>query len=103
MNSPFKTYYLMQNNARIDLRLSQEQKESLEKAAHLGGYRSLSEFIISASEQVAASILDDKLQVELSKADAAVFCSTLLSDIQPNEALKASIKKSALLLQWKRK
>lgn len=93
----------MQNNARIDLRLGQEQKEYLERAAHLGGYRSLSEFIISASEQVASTILDDKLQVELGKADAAVFCSTLLSDIQPNEVLKASIEKSAILFQWKYK
>lgn len=93
----------MQNNARIDLRLSQEQKESLERAAHLGGYRSLSEFIISAAEQVTASILDDKLQVELGKADAAVFCSTLLTNVEPTELMKASIEQSAKLFQWKRK
>jgi uncharacterized protein (DUF1778 family) len=93
----------MQYNARIDLRLSHEQKESLERAAHLGGYRSLSDFIISAAEQSAKSILDDSLSVELSKADAAVFCSMLLEDRQPNEELNAAIERSAKLLQWKRK
>jgi uncharacterized protein (DUF1778 family) len=93
----------MQYNARIDLRLSHEKKESLERAAHLGGYRSLSDFIISAAEQSAKSILDDSLFVELSKADAAVFCSMLLEDRQPNEELNAAIERSAKLLQWKRK
>jgi uncharacterized protein (DUF1778 family) len=93
----------MQNNARIDLRLSHEQKESLERAAHLGGYRSLSDFIISAAELSAKSILDDSLFVELCKADAAVFCSMLLEDKQPKEELNAAIERSAKLFQWKRK
>jgi uncharacterized protein (DUF1778 family) len=93
----------MRNNARIDLRLSNEQKESLERAAHLGGYRSLSDFIISAAEQSAKTILDDSQFVELSKADAAVFCSMLLEDLQPKEELKVAIEQSAKLLKWKRK
>jgi uncharacterized protein (DUF1778 family) len=93
----------MQNSARIDLRLSHDQKQFLERAAHLGGYRSLSEFIISAAEETANSILDEKNQIELGKADAAVFCSTLLTNVEPNEDIQAYIEQSAQLFQWKRK
>jgi uncharacterized protein (DUF1778 family) len=93
----------MQNNARIDLRLSHDRKEFLEKAAHLGGYRSLSDFIISAAETSASSILEEINQIELNKSDAAVFCAMLLSDVEPKENVKAYVDQSAKLFQWKRK
>jgi uncharacterized protein (DUF1778 family) len=48
---------LMSQNARFDARLSLTQKELLEKAAHLGGYRSLSDFVIKVAEDKANEII----------------------------------------------
>ena len=93
----------MNNKARFDTRLSTDQKERLERAAQLGGYRSLSDFVLTVAEQKATEILEKAQQIELSAQDAAVFCSAILSDMAPNEYLKSSVEQGAQYFQWKRK
>jgi uncharacterized protein (DUF1778 family) len=70
--------YLMKNTARFDARLSLEQKELLERAAQLGGYRSLSDFILTVAEQKALEIIALEKQISLSQKDAEIICAALL-------------------------
>jgi uncharacterized protein (DUF1778 family) len=93
----------MTHKARFDTRLPLEQKQRLERAAQLGGYRSLSDFVLTVAEQKATEILEKAQQIELSQQDAAVFCAAILSDAAPNDYLKESIEQSAHYFQWKRK
>lgn len=94
---------LMSQNARFDARLSLTQKELLEKAAHLGGYRSLSDFVIKVAEDKANEIIEHHEQIKLSVADAEVFYAALIEDQQPNEYLQKAAEESATYFQWKRK
>lgn len=93
----------MSQNARFDARLSVTQKELLEKAAHLGGYRSLSDFVLKVAEDKANEIIEYYELVKLSVADAEVFYSALIDDQQPNDYLQKAAEESAIYFQWKRK
>ena len=49
------------DTARFDTRLSKEQKELFEFAANLGGYRSLTDFVISSAQQKANEIVQPSM------------------------------------------
>jgi len=102
-NLEFMNLVLMSQNARFDARLSLTQKELLEKAAHLGGYRSLSDFVIKVAEDKANEIIEHHELIKLSVADAEVFYSALIEDQQPNDYLQKAAEESATYFQWKRK
>lgn len=46
--------------ARFDARLPKEQKELFEKAAYLGGYRNLTDFIVRVAQEKAQEIIKEK-------------------------------------------
>jgi uncharacterized protein (DUF1778 family) len=46
--------------ARINARLPKEQKQFLEKAAYLGGFRNLTDFIFQAAQEKANEIIQEK-------------------------------------------
>jgi uncharacterized protein (DUF1778 family) len=94
---------IMSQNARFDARLSLTQKELLEKAAHLGGYRSLSDFVIKVAEDKANEIIEHHELLKLSVADAEVFYTALIEDQQQNAYLQKAAEESATYFQWKRK
>lgn len=94
---------IMSQNARFDARLSLTQKELLEKAAHLGGYRSLSDFVIKVAEQKALEIIALDQQITLSQKDAELFYTALLEDQVPNAYLQTAAEESANYFQWERK
>jgi uncharacterized protein (DUF1778 family) len=94
---------IMSQNARFDARLSLTQKELLEKAALLGGYRSLSDFVLTVAEQKALEIIALEQQISLSQKDAEIFCAALLEDQEPNAYLQKAAEESATYFQWKRK
>ena len=94
---------IMSQNARFDARLSLTQKELLEKAAHLGGYRSLSDFVIKVAEDKANEIIEHHELLKLSVADAEVFYTALIEDQQPNAYLQKAAEESATYFQWERK
>jgi uncharacterized protein (DUF1778 family) len=78
------------DTARFDTRLSKEQKELFEYAASLGGYRSLSEFVISSAQQKANEIVDKHRSILESRRDRSVFFKAILNPPEPNEKLKAA-------------
>ena len=73
--------------ARFDARLSQTQKIYFEKAAQLGGYRNLTEFILSSVMEKAKAIISENEQVIASQRDSEVFFQAIFQQTKPNQAL----------------
>ncbi len=80
-------------DTRLDVRLSQEQKALFEKASELGGYKSLSEFVLAAARLMAEPILEKNRQILASEEDRRVFCEALLHPVKPNAALRRAAQR----------
>jgi uncharacterized protein (DUF1778 family) len=76
--------------ARFDTRLSKEQKEFFEYAASLGGFRTLTEFVVFSVQQQASQIVERNKAILASKKDQEVFFNAILNPGQPNDQLKAA-------------
>lgn len=74
--------------ARFDTRLSKEQKEYFEYAARLGGYRTLTEFVIQSAQEKAATIVTEYQNIIKSKKDQEIFFNALLYPESPNQELQ---------------
>jgi uncharacterized protein (DUF1778 family) len=72
---------------RFDVRLPMEQKLFIEKAAHLGGYRSLTEFIVSIAMEKAKEIVVKNEQMIVSQRDSDLFFKTIMQQSMPNQEL----------------
>lgn len=79
--------------ARFDARLSKKQKELFEKAAVLGGYRTLTEFVIHSVQDKARQIIEEHDRILTSEKDKEVFFKALLGESEPNEALESAAKR----------
>lgn len=79
--------------ARFDTRLPKEQKELFEEAVVLGGYRSLSDFVISSAMEKAKIIVEERKNLLASKKDRETFFNALLNPPKPNDKLKAAAKR----------
>ena len=79
--------------ARFDTRLPDEQKARFEQAAQLGGFRSLTDFILYAANDAADRIFEQKANILASERDAEVFFDLLMEAPAPNEYLKAAAQK----------
>lgn len=79
-------------NARFDTRLSKEQKAFFEKAARLGGYRNLTDFVVIAVQEKAKEIIAESERILASKKDNEVFFDALANPKPPNEALSKAAK-----------
>lgn len=75
----------------ITLKLSQEQKEKLEKAAALR-CMTVSEYLLQIAEDIATEEILPPEQIVLSNKDWEIFISAIENPPLPNEALKAAIK-----------
>lgn len=79
-------------NARFDTRLPKEQKIFFEKAARLGGYRSLTDFVVMAAQEKAKQIITEKERIIASQQDSEVFFNALMNPSAPNEELSKAAK-----------
>lgn len=73
--------------ARFDTRLSKEQKDFFEFAANLGGFRTLTEFVIVSVQEKAKEIVEEHNRIIASKRDQEIFFNELIKPSNPNEAL----------------
>lgn len=80
-------------SARFDARLSKEQKDYLEYAAKLGGYHTLSEFIINSAQEKAQMIVKEHDQILKSDHDRELFFGELLNPGLPNQELQLATEK----------
>ncbi len=78
------------SEARFDTRLPKEQKELFERAAVLGGYRTLTEFVIYSVQDKAKQIIAEHESILASERDREVFFDALLEVSEPNQSLKSA-------------
>jgi uncharacterized protein (DUF1778 family) len=79
--------------ARIETRLSQAQKEYLKYASRLGGYKTLSNFILDSAKMQADQIIERHQQILITKKDRKLFFNALLYPGKPNGRLKVAAKR----------
>lgn len=79
--------------ARFDTRLSKEQKDFFEYAASLGGFRTLTEFVIFSVQERAQKIVKEHDTLLASKKDKEIFFNALLNSSKPNSKLKEAAKR----------
>lgn len=78
---------LDQEKARFDTRLSKEQKQLFERAALLGGYRNLTDFVIATVQSKAKEIIEEIEKIIASQKDKEVFFEALVNPPKPNKDL----------------
>lgn len=77
---------------RFDARLPIEQKQFFEKAAYLGGFRNLTDFIIQATQEKAKQIITEKEQVIASDRDSQIFFDAVTDAQKPSKTLKKALE-----------
>jgi uncharacterized protein (DUF1778 family) len=80
---------IRQRSARVEARVTPEQKKLLERAAALEG-RSLTDFVLSSAQAAAAEPISRHELLKLTPDDQDVFVAALLKPPAPNKALRAA-------------
>ena len=74
-------------NARLEARITAEQKELIERAAAYDG-RSVSGFVVAAVQQAAKAVIEEHEVLRLNEPQSRAFVETLLNLPEANEALQ---------------
>ena len=86
-----ETTTIPNKSTRFDTRLPKEQKIYFEKAAQLGGYRNLTEFILSAVSEKAKEIISERERIIASQRDSEIFFNAVLQQTRPNDKLLEAV------------
>ena len=78
-------------SARIETRVSQEQKDLTERAAALSG-RTVSEFVLAHVEVAAKKVIDEREKMHLAQVQRRILVDALLAPKKPNKKLKLAIE-----------
>ena len=84
---------LKHNKARFDTRLPLEQKQLFERAAILGGYRNLTDFVVITVQSKAKEIIEERERIIASQRDKEIFFDSLLNPAKPNSDLFSAKEK----------
>jgi len=76
----------------LEARLSKEQKELIQRAADLSN-RSLTDFVLSASQEAANRIIQEQSLIKLSANESKKFVDLLLNPTAAKPALKKAAKR----------
>lgn len=79
--------------ARLDLRIPRKQKDYFEQALEIGGFRSLTDFVISAVSEKAEAIMEKHNNWLSSENDRKIFFNALVNPPAPNDKLKQAMRK----------
>jgi len=74
-------------SARLEARVSPEQKAVLQQAATLSG-RTLSEFVVASAQAAASRLIEAHETVRLSRSEQAAFVNAVLKPPAPNARLR---------------
>jgi uncharacterized protein (DUF1778 family) len=88
------TETVMTTSARLDLRLSQADKERIARAADLRGVP-LSAFVRDAVLREAESVMTAELTVTLSVEESRRFMKAMDAPFRPNAKLKRALERAA--------
>lgn len=82
----------IKEQARFNARLPKEQKKFFEKAASLGGYRNLTDFVIRAVQEKAKEIVNENEQIIASERDSRIFFEAVTNPKKPSKTLKKAFE-----------
>jgi uncharacterized protein (DUF1778 family) len=74
-------------NARLEARVTAEQKELIERAAAYEG-RSVSDFVVATVQLAAKAIIQEHELLRLNESQSRRFVEKLLNPPEPNESLQ---------------
>jgi uncharacterized protein (DUF1778 family) len=77
---------------RVDVRMTPEIKELLQRAAAIRG-RSLSDFVVESAQEAAVAAIRDEHVMKLTAEDSRVLAEALLNPPEPNEALIRALRR----------
>ncbi len=78
-------------SARIETRVSQEQKELIERAAAFSG-RTVSDFVLAHVEVAAKKVIEEHEKLYLDQTQSRILVDALLSPKKPNKKLKTAME-----------
>jgi uncharacterized protein (DUF1778 family) len=78
--------------ARLEARISTQQKKLLQKAASIQG-RTVSEFVIASAQEAARNVVQDFESIALSARDSKTFVKALLNPPAPSERLRTAAQR----------
>ena len=78
-------------NARLEARISSDQKHLFQRAADLTG-RTLSELVIDSTQAAAARIVREHEVITLSRAEQVALVSALFAPSKPAARLKKAVQ-----------
>ena len=81
------TKELNTKDARFDTRLPKEQKVFFERAARLGGFRNLTDFVVITVHEKAQEIISERERVLASQKDSDIFFDAVINPKAPNKEL----------------
>jgi len=84
---------------RFDARLTKEQKDFFEYASKIGGFRSLTEFVIQSVQSKAEEIVEEHNKIIASKRDQEIFFDLVFEESEPNDELKSALKEYNKLIE----
>ncbi len=87
-----ETVQIAGKTARLEARLTEEQKALFQHAADLTGH-SLTEFVVSSVQEVATRTVREHEVLTLSGHDRQVFLESLLRPVSPNKRLRQAAKR----------
>ncbi len=77
-------------SARLETRVSQEQKDLIERAAAYTG-RTVSDFVVAHAEVAAKKVVEEYERIELDKEQSRLLVDALLSPKRPNKKLRSAV------------
>ena len=92
-----RSSYKTKKTERLEARVNRQQKALLQRAADLSG-RSLTDFILSASQQAANKVLREYEVITLTAQQSKKFVHALMNPPMPNLALQKAAKRHRNLL-----
>ena len=78
--------------ARLEARITPDQKALLERAAALRG-RTLSEFVVSSAQETAARVVREQEVMALGARDSKAFVAALLKPSTPGSRLRRAARR----------
>jgi len=77
--------------ARLEARVTPEQKALIERAAAYEG-RSVSDFLVQRAQDAARAVIEEREVVRLSPSQSKAFVEAMLRSPAPNDALRQAAK-----------
>lgn len=77
-------------SARIEARVSQEQKELIERAAAFSG-RTVSDFVLAHAELAAKKLIEEREKLQLDQAQSRMLVDALLAPGKPKKKLRGAM------------